>query len=63
MTDEGLMQFVNDYKDRKLVRVMKSEDCMAFETTHFDGFERTCGTNMFEDIRKTKKLTVVIVDN
>eukprot|EP00801_Mesodinium_rubrum_P000854 Mrub_00854.p1 GENE.Mrub_00854~~Mrub_00854.p1 ORF type:complete len:836 (-),score=138.10 Mrub_00854:124-2400(-) len=63
VSDEGLMKFVNDYKERKLTKVMKSEDCQAFESTHFDHFERTCGTSMFEDIRKNKKLTIVIVDN
>jgi len=42
---------------------MRSQDCSTFETSHFDDFERMCGTNLLPAVQQSKKLTIIIVDN
>lgn len=42
---------------------MRSQDCSTFETSHFGDFERMCGTNLLPEVQKSKKLTIIIVDN
>lgn len=63
ITDEALIKFIDDYKKRKLTKVMRSQDCATFETSHFNDFERMCGTNLLPEVQKNNKLTIIIVDN